>query len=196
ANQSLVLTSTMIASTVLPGPIVYGASGGNYGNLLTILTGPGADSVAVQSLPPGAPTLISTGAGDDAGTVGSAGLPDSVLNGLLSALTVDAGPGSNALTVSEAGSTAADTVFLSGSSITSQADPSGIWYRASGGTFGQGVIYIGGTSNDTFVVLGTSPGSPTTIYGRGGNDTFNLGVTTLSGYRALTLSGRSTRADP
>jgi hypothetical protein len=192
ANQTLVLGSTTISSSVLPGPIVYGASGGNYGSLLTILTGPGADTVAVQSLPAGAPTLISTGDGNDAVTVGSAGLPDSVLDGLLSALTVDAGPGSNALTVSEAGRTTADTVFLTGGSITSQADPSGIWYRASGGTFGQGVTYIGGTSADTFVVLGTSPGSPTTVYGHGGTDTFNVGVTTLSGYQAVTLDGGGT----
>src|SRR5262249_35280329 len=64
------------------------------------------------------------------------------------------------------------------------------YYRSTGGTYGNGVIFVGSSGNETVVVLGTAPGAPTTVYGRGTNDTFNVGVTSFSGYRSLTLDGR------
>jgi hypothetical protein len=91
--------------------------------------------------------------------------------------------------VSEAGTAAPDSVALTSSAIGSKNAPSAIWYKASGGNFNGGVTFIGGQGNDTYVVLSTFPGAPTTIYGNGGSNTFNVGVNTASGYASLTLDG-------
>src|SRR5262249_7800091 len=153
-----------------------------------VTTGSGNDTAMIQSTLAGAPTLVSTGGGDDTIFVASStNLAASVISGLAGPLTVDAGPGKNAPAVSEAAPTPADTVFITSAAIGTKNAPNAIWYKASGGTFGGGVTFIGGQGNDGFVILSTFPGAPTTVYANGGNDTFNVGATVASGYQSLTL---------
>ncbi len=188
-GQILIVTAQTISDNGLGGPITYKANGGTFGHGVNVTTGPGNDIAVVESTQAGAPTFINTGNGDDSLYVSSStNLAAGVISGLAGPLTLDAGAGKNGLVVSEAAATTADTVFITSAAIGTKNAPNAIWYKATGGGFA-GVIFIGGSGNDGFVVLSTFPGTPTTVYGNGGNDTFNVGATPSTAYQSLTLDG-------
>jgi hypothetical protein len=180
-GDNVILTQNTIVSA--PGtfaPISYTASG-TFGNVI-LRTGAGDDTVNVQSTAANvALTIVGTFGGNDAIVVSST--PDGSngsLSGLHGALSVDAGPGANRLTVSESGSTTADQVLLTDSSVTSTlATPAfaPIYYQASGGNFGgtrpvvtsaattvqAGLLLLLPQASDVLHVTGQLPNSPTYV---------------------------------
>jgi hypothetical protein len=190
AAQTVYVTGQGVSSTALHAPLAYQDTGGTFGKGLNVTTGPGNDTVVVQSTAAGTPTVVNTGAGNDTVIVASTtNLAASTLGGLAGPLSIDAGPGANALTVSDAGSPGTNAYFITGSAIGPSDSPNAIWFKATGGNFNGGVNFVGGQANDTYVILGTFPGAPTAVYGQGGNDTFNTGVSTASSYGNLTING-------
>jgi hypothetical protein len=190
AAQTVYVTSQGVSSTALGAPLTYQDTGGTFSKGLNVTTGAGNDTVVVQSTAAGTPTVVNTGAGNDTIDVASTtNLAASVLSGLAGPLTIDAGPGANTLTVSDAGSTSTNAYFITGSAIGPSDSPNAIWFKSTGGNFNGGVNFVGGQASDTYVILGTFPAAPTAVYGQGGNDTFDTGVSTASSYGNLTLNG-------
>jgi len=104
-------------------------------------------------------------------------------------LIVEAGAGTNHLTISEAGRVAPDHVVVQSTVISSPVVGFGIIYQATGGTFGGGVDFDAGQGNDIVEVVSQLSKSPLTIFGDGGDDTFNVAVTPSSSYSQFTLDG-------
>ncbi len=107
----------------------------------------------------------------------------------LGALTVDGGGGSNRLTVLLNDISTADKVWLNGGGIARDTAHFLLYYRDTGGTFGGGVNLVLGDGPETAVVQGQLAGAPTTVYGQGGDDAFDVAVTPTSAYAGLTLDG-------
>jgi FG-GAP-like repeat len=90
------------------------------------------------------------------------------LDGISNELRIDAGSGANSLNVSDFGSGAANSAFVTLSSITGFA-PATILYAATGGTMN---LSLSGsnTQPDQFIVQSLLMGDSITINGNGGND--------------------------
>src|SRR5262249_2428949 len=145
---------------------------------------------AVVGTTPASTFGIVTGAGNDtvsvAPTVGALGA------GLGGTLSIDEGPGSNALSLSEAASPSGDTVFVTAASVGGGgAHPFGILYAATGGTFAGGIGLVTGPGNDTIGVLSKRADSPLSIDSGAGNDTVNVAVTSTTGYSQLSINGNA-----
>jgi hypothetical protein len=175
------LSANTVHSNLL-GDLYYQATGGVFGGLAVTL-GNGGNKVSVLGTAAGTSTLLQTGAGNDTVAVTS---PQGLLNTLAGALTIDEGGGSNWLYVSEANRATGDSWFLNEGSIA--GDSFALRYMATGGAFA-GVQAFGGNGNDVFTVLGQTPGLPTTLFGDGGNDLFQVAVKPGSDYSNLTADG-------
>jgi hypothetical protein len=112
--------------------------------------------------------------------------------GLFGTLDLHAGPGSNALTVSESGSTQADHVVIDNGSISGgplhSFDPvSGLpvvmtWQvnydTPANGSFAGGIVVKTGTAADDVRVRGTPANAPVTVRTGGGGDQITVGAAT------------------
>jgi uncharacterized protein (TIGR03118 family) len=104
-------------------------------------------------------------------------------------LTVDGGGGSNRLVVFLNDISTPDTVWISGNAVSRDGAAFLLFYRDTGGTFGQGVNFVLSDSSETVIVQGQQAGTPTTIFAQGGDDAFFVAVTAGSAYTNLTLDG-------
>jgi hypothetical protein len=104
-------------------------------------------------------------------------------------LTVDGGGGNNILVVSLNDISTADTVWLNNVAVARDKAPFLLWYRATGGSFGGGLTVVLGDGPETVVVQSQLAGTPTTVFGQGGDDTFFVAVVASSAYANLTLDG-------
>src|SRR5262245_8613281 len=146
----------------------------------------GADQINVQGLT--ATATINGGAGNDTISVASASQRLDTIN---AALSIDAGTGSNSLTVDDSGesSTANSSVVLTSSQIqgfAGSANATTISYKALGGSFSAITLRGSDTLADSFQVSSTL-GSATQVQGGGGNDS----VTLLSATAVLAFDGGS-----
>jgi hypothetical protein len=137
--------------------------------------------------------LFAGGPGDDTffvtpGAVALAGDNALGYSGVQS-LTVDGGGGSNRLVVFLNDITTSDTVWVSAAAISRDTAAFRVFYRATGGTFGGGVVAALGSGPETVIVQSQLAGAPTTIYAQGGDDVFVVAVTAASAYADLTLDG-------
>jgi hypothetical protein len=186
--DSVIMTASTI--TGVSFALTYQATGGSFGGGVSLYTGSGNDAVYVQGTPAGAATNVFTGAGDDTVSVSSSlNLAAGVLTGLGGPLTVDEGPGNNRLVVSEAGRSTPDRVFFTNVGIAGTSPSFLILYKATGGNFSHGVDFVAGSGNDTLIVQSKLAGVPMAIYAGLGDDTFDVGVTSASGYSGLTVDG-------
>src|SRR5207248_353974 len=129
------VTKNSVGSTV---SVLLGNGNGTFAPQATFLTGASSDYLAVGDF--NADGALDLAVANINGTtvgilLGQAGN----LNGLQGSLNIDAGPGSNTLHVSEAGSSAPDTVTVTSSQIVDSAVPFTVNYQATGGSFGGGV---------------------------------------------------------
>jgi hypothetical protein len=189
--DTITITATGVTSSLLGARIALAATGGTLAGGLSVTGGNLGDTVIVESTPAGAQTTIHTGAGSDTFLVSSdPKLAGSVLSGLGGAVVIDAGAGANRLQVSEAGEQPADKLWISNRDITGTTIPFDVHYLATGGNFNLGVTVYAGNGDDTLFVTSLFPGAPTLLYGRGGNNTYEIAVTTSSAYQ-LTVDGGS-----
>jgi hypothetical protein len=177
--DAITLTATQLQHT--RGSVVqlpYNYSGVQS---LTVNGGDGGNTVLVQGTAAGTSSQLNTGAGDDTVYVSSAVGNGGNLDGLRdSTLLIDAGGGSNVLTVNEASGSTPDMVTLNASSITDTALRYFIGYRASGGTFA-GVNLQTGPGAYWVNVLGTAANASTAIINLGGDDTIAVNPNTGTG---------------
>jgi hypothetical protein len=138
--------------------------------------------------------LIAGGSGDDTffvtpGRLAHAGDNPVGFSGV-QFLTVDGGGGSNdRLVVFLNDISTPAKVWVNGNGIARDTNPFLLFYRDSGGALGGGVAVVLGDGPETVVVQGQLTGAPTTIYGEGGDDIFDVAVTASSAYTNLTLDG-------
>ncbi len=185
APDVLTLTASTVTSTALGGPITFAGTFSNF----TLTAGNGQDIVNVLSTLAGAVTSVRTGSGDDLIVVSSdPSLGASDLSNLGGILVIDAGGGSNQLKVSNTAPQIGDKVWVSNRSIAGTVVPYQVVYQATGGNFNHGITLFLGDGNDTVLVQGLFLHAPTTIYSRGGDDTFHVAVTVASAYQ-FTLDG-------
>src|SRR5262249_40903400 len=139
--------------------------------LSTVLVngGTSADLVFVRSTAAGTFTHVNAGGGDD--TVLVASVPGT-LDTFAGGLTLDAGTGTNALYLISTGRAAADSVVLTDTFVGSSAVHFPINYRATGGTFGRGVLFLTGSGNNLVSIWSTLVGGPTFVFGGAGDDRF------------------------
>jgi hypothetical protein len=190
ADTNATVTSAALTGFA-PAVINYSAIGGTFakGIFITTTDAAAGDIVAVLSTLPGGNTNLNTGGGDDQINVSSfgAGLAGS-LDGILGALAIDAGIGSNTLRVSDLSAVAPDTDAQITSSSLDGFALVPITYTATGGTFGGGVtIALTDLLNDKVTVQNTLPGIVTTINAGNGNDTINVSLTGTA--RTLNIIG-------
>src|SRR5262249_31023482 len=146
--DTVLVTSSSLTSTVGAGyTINVSAAGGTFSGV-NFATGTGGDRVNVQST--GAVTsIINFGGADVVDVCSNTATNQGDLSGLHGALSVVAMAGTDLLVVSEAARTSADTVTVSGSSITSTVGAGfTIHFVAAGGTF-TGINFATGTASDT-----------------------------------------------
>jgi hypothetical protein len=151
---------------------------------LLLDTNAGADTVTVQAL--SFASTVTAGSGNHTFTVGtaSAGLDNITAN-----LTINAGTGSNKLTVNDSGSTGKEAnVGVTATALTGLGS-SGFTlnYKALGGSFNGGIALDGSNNGDTFSISSTFPNSGTTINGGTGTDHFN--ITSTSTTPVVTVNG-------
>jgi hypothetical protein len=190
APMGAVVSSDHIAVVVGSNPltVVWRATGGSIGGVY-LLTGSGNDQVSVLSTRAGATTAVNTGGGNDLVVVSSDPTGTGTLNGLAGPLTIDEGSGVNELFVSEMGSIQPDQVSLFSNQILSASLGFVITYQATGGTFGNGVVFDGGSGNDVVTVWSALANIPTLINTGGGDDVINVQVFANSTYSTLYLDG-------
>jgi hypothetical protein len=156
-------------------PIIYR----NVGTT-TFDAGSPANTVDVQAIGDSATTInsgsgtSSVGVGDAAGGfVLSVGLP----------LTINGGSNHPTLTLDDQGNAGTSTYTLSAGEVdrsgSSPVDYSGV----------QSLTLHGGKANNTYRVPGAGDGTPTTITGGPGNDTFNLDVAPPNHLAPLVIDG-------
>jgi uncharacterized protein (TIGR03118 family) len=137
--------------------------------------------------------LYEGGSGDDTLFVNPTALAHQDDNSInysgVSFLTIDGGGGNNSLTVFLNDTNAADKVWIDASAMSRDTAKFLLFYRSSGGSFGGGVTVVLGNGDETVIVQGQAAGAPLTIYAQGGNDVFNVVVTSSSNYANLTLDG-------
>src|SRR5439155_11409662 len=97
--------------------------------------------------------------------------------------------GSNRLVVFLNDISTPDTVWVNSNAVSRDGAAFRLFYRDTGGAFGQGVNFVLGNGNETVIVQGQQAGAPTTIYAEGGDDVFFVAVTAGSAYTNLTLDG-------
>jgi hypothetical protein len=140
-----------------------------------------------------ATVLVSGGSGDDTffvrpGALARQGEDPLYLSGVHN-LTVDGGGGSNRLVVYLDDTNAPDTVWINSAAIARDHAPFLLWYRSAGGSLSGGLAVVLGNAPTTVVVQGQPTGVPLTVYGGGGDDTFDVAVTANSAYAGLLLDG-------
>src|SRR5262249_9071409 len=153
--------------------VSYAATGGSFSHGVLFVTGSGNNTVSVLSVAANAPMLVFGGAGDDSffvtpPTPGGSSAPGT--------LSLDAGGGSNQLSISESTATA-DTLFLTSNALVSTVTSFVVSYTATGGSFGRGLLLTTGSGNDTLLVLGTAAGADTHIFTQGGTDLVEVRTT-------------------
>ncbi len=166
--DTVTVTATSYAGTSGGGwniqEINFGFSGGVHLSL-----GSAGDTVQVLSMLNAQALTIDGNGGADVFNV-SSNAPTNTgdLLGLDGLLAIDGGAGSNTLNVSESGSSAADTVLVTSSQISSAITPFTINYSATGGTFAGGINLFTGSVGDTVNVQSTLAGGTTSINTGGG----------------------------
>jgi autotransporter-associated beta strand protein len=190
--DSVTLAQNYVSSGRLGGVIYTRSTGGALGGGVTVTLGNSGNQVSVLGIAAGAPTLLQTGAGNDNVVVGTdpTGAAGQLYT-LAGTLTLDAGAGANALTISDAGRAADDAFVLTSHSVTAIDEGATINLRATGGNFSKGLTVLGTQGNDNFVFQGQVPSTPTTLLGEGGNDLFQFVVDPTSNYGAVFVDGGS-----
>jgi acrosin len=183
ANGNVVVTSTQItglAGATNASVINYASGGGT-------LTLRGSDTLAdtfhVRSTLAAFTTVVAGNGGNDTLNVSSDAALDGTnlvnagnLDGIAGTLTLDGGPGTNTLVVSDFGqaATANSNVVVTNSQVTGFAGAANatVINYASGG----GILTLRGSDTlaDTFNVRSTLAGIATLVNGNGGNDTVNV----------------------
>src|SRR5262249_37073785 len=122
----------------------------------TLNANAGNDTANVQGLT--AQATLNMGDGNDVVNVSSDAPANlGTLAGITAPLTVDAGTGTNTLTISDFGATTPTSATLSATTLTGLA-PAAITYRASGGNFLGGLNILGADgAADTILITGTLP---------------------------------------
>jgi hypothetical protein len=160
--------------------VSYGTAPGGSLFGVAVLTGSGNDTVSIAGPPAnGGAVFAFTGAGDDA-----------IYTPPIGQLGIDAGPGNNALVITEAGLSFGDNVTVYDGVIGSNFGT--VYFAASGGSFGAGLAVIGGNATD-FLTLNSAP-SAVTLYliGPGGNDTITVNTTSTSNFTVVAEGGSGT----
>jgi uncharacterized repeat protein (TIGR01451 family) len=171
-----------------PGGNTYKVTATAVGTTTTVLTGGGADAIAVQATGFGSTTNVvgslagSTGpGGNDTVTITSGG---SVQN-ILGTVNVESPGGADTITVDDSADTTAQTVSLD-SVAPNSSDSEGNsdeYGTISGLAPGQinyeapdthSLTIDGGSGANTYDVFFTNPSEPTTVNAGTGNDTFNV----------------------
>src|SRR5262249_48089116 len=96
-------------------------------------------------------------------------------------LFVDAGAGSNLLSVNEAASPVGDALLLTGNLILGTTTPFVLSYAATGGTFGNGIYLQLSNGDDQVNVFGTQASARTSVLSNGGNDLVVVNPLTATG---------------
>jgi hypothetical protein len=114
---------------------------------------------------------VNAGAGNDTVTV-------KPTTASTTSVTVDAGTGSNTLVSDLSSLPQNNTVTVTKAGIGDTAALLALYYQATGGTFGGGVIVKTGAGNDLVDVKSTLAGAPTSVYTGAGNDVLMAGSST------------------
>ncbi len=129
------------------------------------LGGTSGNFVATTYKDPTALLLLTAGPGNDALTLRR--LAATTANYVL-----DAGGGTNNLTVDFSSETAADVVYLTATAIHANGLGAGnVYYRATGGNFGGAVTLSLGSGGNRVFLQGTQAGAPTLVQTGSGDDT-------------------------
>src|SRR5262249_14440852 len=120
--------------------IYYTASGGTFRRGVALATGAANDVVAVLSATARAPLVLFTEDGDDVITLQAATADGFTL---ADDVVLDAGAGKNSLMVTEEGGLVADSMALSGGTLSSAAGGFTVLFAAVGGSFGSGLTVVG-----------------------------------------------------
>lgn len=183
------VTAPAVQSALLGGPIYYAATGGDFAGVMATF-GDHGNFISVQGTQASAPTLVRTGGGDDTVLVASStNAFQGKLDGLAAPVVVDAGAGSNQLSVSDAAQTVGNAITMTNEQITTGVEGAVIHYRATGGDFKRGVALFGGSGDDTLNIACQLPGAPFVLYGGNGNDLFQVALNPNSAYKDVILLG-------
>ncbi|MGB0600229.1 MAG: hypothetical protein ACPGLY_26425, partial [Rubripirellula sp.] len=138
-------------------------------------------------LAPGAYSWVATGETVSGPITASVPLRGK-LDGVLGSLDIEAGPGTNTLLISDVGSKVGDNVEVSKSRIRGLA-PVDIHYRASGGTYADGVFLWSGFGDDYVDVISTRWDSATWLYTGLGDDNVIARLDMTNGFFAADGQG-------
>src|SRR5262249_35231022 len=127
----------------------------------------GNDTFFIPDSPPGVSESINGGPGDDLFVFGnSAGL----INNYFLPVSVDGGPGNNALFINNAGSTQPGVTYLASNIFFAAVSGFLLNYTATGGTFGNGITVLDGQGSDYFNVEGVPAGAAAFVNTGAGDD--------------------------
>jgi Ca2+-binding RTX toxin-like protein len=200
SSSSTFLTTSLVYGNLLPATVSYQGAGG-FGGGVSLITGPGNDSVNVLNTAAGVNASVSTGDGNDNVKVSSsAPALDGDLSGILGTLNVDVGAGAqNSLLLGDRLASAGNqNVQVTAGQVLGFAGPSDqtvVNYTATGGNLR--LTLEGSTSptlKEKFLVNG--PHASITVDTNDGNDQVTLTalsqsatINTGAGDDTVTLDG-------
>jgi hypothetical protein len=174
SGDQIAVAPGILYSAVRPFTVYYGASGGGGFSQVDVLLGAGDDNVYLYGSTAGTTTAIGGGSGNDNFFVSA---PDGTLSGFAGGLYLDAGSGADSVIISEAASTAGDTLVVGAGGLYSLVHPFSIALVATqGGSFANGVTLLTGSGDDS-VYLQASPAAAawTGVNTGAGNDAVIVG---------------------
>jgi hypothetical protein len=189
SGGDVILSPTFVANADTGYTVSYPAAGGAFRKGVVLVTGGGNDVVGVWGTAAGGATCVYTMGGDDRVEVLAS---DGNANTLASPLSLDLGPGKNALLVSEATRTTGDAVMLTCVNDNSYdgaftAPGFRVLYTATSGTFGGGLSLATGSGDDTIGAQATHPGDLTCVFTGAGNDYIELAPSVQRAGASITL---------
>ncbi|HVK14762.1 MAG TPA: hypothetical protein VM597_38850 [Gemmataceae bacterium] len=150
---------------------------------VTLRTGSGADEVTVREIAGGVTAALVTNDGDDRVTVGAA----LSLDAIVGPFTLDAGDGSDRLTVDDTADTDPNAYVVTDTAVTRNGDNPVIPYDTADI---EALVLRAGQGADTIAVKSTAVGVPVTVNGGAGDDSLSVGDGTLDNLNAdVTLEG-------
>ncbi len=182
-GDTLTLGAGYIYSSQTSFSLNYGSSStGSFANGISVVTGSGKNTIAIQGTQKNAPTYLFTGAGNDYIVAGSA---QNTLDTFISTVIVSGGTGTNTLLVNDAGSTKNDNLTLA---LTYVAETIGSFALGFSGKFSSITVALG-SGNDAISITGEPTGTLLTVNAGNGNNTFTVAVTTTTAYTGLAIYG-------
>ena len=167
SSESIVLDAQAMALGFTVSADGFTATGPEGGiRSLTFHLGDGSDGIVLVSASATASLMLKGGDGDDYFEIDEANFAG-VANAPL--VSIDGGPGSDSVQISDASDTAGATYHLTNETVTRE---NGLGADVSNSEF---LSILAGTGPDAFNLLSVKTGTQLEIFGNSGNDLFNIG---------------------